>query len=246
MSAIILIPLVGELHSRPEEFSQKAALTVALGVLLLSVALSFSRGGYIALAVVIAIMVLRGQKRLWSVVVIIVCVTGIYEFLPTGRLETRAESIFTLEDRAAGRLDIWLVAVNMIEHNPILGVGSGNFVAAYGQYQSSARGVVQDRTGEVAHNSYLSVLSELGVTGFALFGLGILMAFKNLNEAKRLSRCGLPLGRDGLVQSLGISLIGLLVAATFISIQYYKYLWLVLALCSVTRLLAREQCRKKD
>lgn len=59
-----------------------------------------------------------------------------------------------------GRGHIWKMGIQTYGEHPIIGVGSGAYKAAVG-------------IGSVAHNTFLSVLVELGIIGFALF-LGVL------------------------------------------------------------------------
>jgi O-antigen ligase len=81
----------------------------------------------------------------------------------------------------SGRWDIWRGALQVIVSHPFLGVGTGNFPYAavdYSQYVT--RLSAQGEQGGVAHNILLSVASELGLVGLALF-LGIFFfAFKTL------------------------------------------------------------------
>lgn len=67
------------------------------------------------------------------------------------------------QDRLSGRADLWQAGWAAYAEHPVLGVGAGAFAAA-----TRAR----TNLGEslIAHNTYLSVLTELGAVGFALFG----------------------------------------------------------------------------
>lgn len=55
-----------------------------------------------------------------------------------------------------GRGRIWMAGLRAFGQNPLLGVGAGAFEAAIG-------------IGKVAHNTFISVLVELGIVGAALF-----------------------------------------------------------------------------
>ncbi|MEH6625342.1 MAG: O-antigen ligase family protein [Motiliproteus sp.] len=56
---------------------------------------------------------------------------------------------------AQGRLDAWYDGIQMLIHNPLFGIGMGNFV---------------DVHGLTAHNSYVLIAGELGVPGYSLWG----------------------------------------------------------------------------
>jgi len=61
------------------------------------------------------------------------------------------------------RTDIWREGLASFGEHPIIGVGSNMYPSV-------------NRLGKVAHNSFLSVLVELGLIGFALFGIILTIA----------------------------------------------------------------------
>ena len=71
----------------------------------------------------------------------------------------------TLNDRTI----IWREGLASFVEHPLLGVGSNMY--------RSVNKFAKDNTGKVGHNTYLSVLVELGLIGFLLFGLILLIAF---------------------------------------------------------------------
>jgi O-antigen ligase len=60
-----------------------------------------------------------------------------------------------IDASANGRLEAWYAGIQMLIHNPIFGIGKGQFY---------------DHHGLVAHNSYIHVAGELGVPGYSLWG----------------------------------------------------------------------------
>jgi O-antigen ligase len=61
-----------------------------------------------------------------------------------------------LEEDLGGRVPIWKESITAFLEHPILGVGGGAFRTV-------------NSFKKAAHNTYLSVLAELGVVGFLLF-----------------------------------------------------------------------------
>lgn len=88
---------------------------------------------------------------------------------------------YSNQETWSGRWDIWRGALKVVISHPFLGVGTGNFPYAAVDYsQYVMRLSAQGEQGGVAHNVLLSVASELGLIGLALF-LGILFfAFRSL------------------------------------------------------------------
>ena len=60
-----------------------------------------------------------------------------------------------IDASANGRLEAWYAGIQMLMHNPIFGIGKGQFF---------------DHHGLVAHNSYIHVAGELGIPGYSLWG----------------------------------------------------------------------------
>ncbi|QYJ15076.1 hypothetical protein Rxycam_00888 [Rubrobacter xylanophilus DSM 9941] len=75
------------------------------------------------------------------------------------------------EQTWSGRWSIWMGALQVISAHPLLGVGAGNFAYAAIDYSTMIAAFSAER-GEfagVAHNMFLSVASQLGLVGLALF-----------------------------------------------------------------------------
>jgi O-antigen ligase len=107
----------------------------------------------------------------------------------------------------AGRWELWNAAFRMIHSHPLLGVGVGNFPYVAPTYSSIAA-FMNSELGEGAattHNIFLSMASELGLVGLALF-LGVL--FLAFRQAWAL------VGRGS---ALGVGLLFGLVAYTLMS-----------------------------
>lgn len=105
--------------------------------------------------------------------------------------------------------------VSFTEH-PLLGVGSN-------MYRSV------NRLGKLAHNSYLSVLVELGLVGFILFGtILITVGIQALRQPKWEARFWLT--------QMAVWAIG----ASTLTYEYRKATWLILSLVIVSAALTRD------
>ena len=133
--------------------------------MLLGLYLSKSDGGALAFVVsVILFAVVAARKflrRRWPIILsslIILCILGAFFFATTSKgktVITRAGK--SLEIRAG----FWLGAVEVIKHNPLLGVGLANFEPHYLRYK-----LPWSMETKAAHNDYLQIGAEMGI--FAL------------------------------------------------------------------------------
>jgi O-antigen ligase len=134
----------------------------------------------------------------------------------------------------------------MVEANPAIGVGSGNYTVAEPHYLLTSPGLIpQDQfildTPYVAHNIYLHVLAEMGVVGLALFLGLIALSIGCAARAVRLFKHSGDQSMEVLGRVLVIALVGILAADFFVSEQYSKQLWLLLALGPALLSLAHKQ-----
>ncbi|OYT69658.1 MAG: hypothetical protein CFK52_13270 [Chloracidobacterium sp. CP2_5A] len=147
---------------------------VAAAVMLLSLAICASRGGWIAGlagALSAGALVARSQRRLrraalGSLLLIpLSVVLGVW-WMGVDPLVSRLQATEDLPATAdqVARNVIWKNTLTLIRERPIAGSGLGTFQIAYTRVDTS-NGV---NRVEQAHNDYLQLLAETGLLGFAL------------------------------------------------------------------------------
>lgn len=141
------------------------------GALLLTMFLSFSRGGIIALgAATGAFLLMRSISRLrtlsWFSPQFLLRFALLGAIIAGGIL-----AVFTISgspSRMSGdalRRDLWNSAVEIIVDHPVLGVGPGMFGRALRTYRDPA--VADDRIA-TSHNLYLNTTAEIGLIGLVV------------------------------------------------------------------------------
>jgi O-antigen ligase len=150
-----------------------------LGVL--AIGLTGSRGGMIAATVALLIVPLSMTRlspgRLISAMVMLVAAGALaVAYVPETTIE-RLSTIGTEVEggRIGGRGKLWRAGLEAHAERPIVGFGTGHFKSAITPILGPA--------AQVAHNSYISVLVEQGIVGFALY-MAMLIAV--LHSALRL------------------------------------------------------------
>lgn len=221
---------------------------VAAGAIALSAALSMSRGSLAALAVGAVVLLLAAPSRrvrlqlgalLLAAALLVAVVAGEALAARIERLE---------EDRAAGRETVWQVALQVFREHPVAGVGAGNFIVVYLDALQRTPGVPiemlprdadTEEQAKVAHNTYLSVLSETGLVGLGLFLPGFVLSFFALVRARWLGAVGLAYGDRALAASLLAAWTVVAVASIGLTAEGSKIVWVTLALtaagCSLLR-----------
>lgn len=214
--------------------------------------LTQSRGAIVGLAVALLMaVVFAGRARPRMLVLALVLVAGglgyYFGYKPAHIFQSGPRA--GLSGASSGRLDEWRVALRIAQAHPVGGVGLGNYQTVEPSYATQtfnlefSRFIVTDRL--VAHNTYLQLAAELGLVGLGLL-LTILALPLRLAE-RALS--GLERNRDELefhVRGLLAGAVGMLIAYFFLSAEFEKPLWLVLALlASVPALLRSDTTEAK-
>jgi len=147
--------------------------------MLLALLFTFSRGAYFgffaALFFITFILFLRfkirpSKKQIYIGAAILL--SGILVVSNTVFGERFISSFSLTEVSNVGRLGIWKTSFVVFEKNPILGAGLGNLPIFFDP-TASVKSPIN------AHNTYLDILSELGIIGLLLFGLIFKDIFKN-------------------------------------------------------------------
>jgi len=234
----LLIGVVGMF--RPSARTKLVAIVVGI-ILFAGLFSTVSREGLVALAAVMIGAVVFGGRwrgRAAALLAIGVCVTVGYFFVLA---PLAARQRVTMAD-TSGRSSIWTVAWRVVEAHPVLGVGNDNFILVEGRYVNQPGAVLATYiigNPRVVHNAYLEALADLGIPGLLTLlavlalslGAGVRAAwmFERLGdrEMELVSRC------------VVLAIIAVLTAALFVSSEYGKYLWLLLAVCPALLALAR-------
>jgi O-antigen ligase len=233
-SALVLI-------HRQAPVARTLALLAALGAMAAFFG-TFSRGGLISLGVVILVgCVYAGRARPAFVALVVAAVVVGAFFLgnDTSRTVQRLTSTNT-----RGRADIWKVGLRMVRANPVVGVGSGNYTVVERDYLLTEPGSIQRgdlivTTPLPAHNIYLHVLAEMGIIGLVLLLSILWLSIRSAVKAVRVFRDTGQRSLEILGRSLVVALIGILAADFFVSDQYSKQLWVLLALGPALLAIAR-------
>lgn len=206
------------------------AATLLIGVL--TVVVSFSRGGFVGLVLMFFIVWLTSPRKMVSVVVILVLGLGVYLYAGDKYIQEMGTVTDTKESTASARLKSWASAWDMFLDNP-LGVGGNNFQVRFPEYQGDRfrRGM----WGRVAHSLWFTLIPELGVIGIVIY---FRLLFYNLKDVfslrTRKSNKQELSDAERYLNAMSIaflaSLVGYFASASFISVLYYPHYWYLTAI----------------
>ena len=198
---------------------------IALAALVLTVAAviaTFSRAGFITLAVLgvaaFAAMVRRGA--LIASVIVVFLALGAFVLIPAQYFQ-RLSTITNIEadttGSAQGRWDDYFVAMDHIRQHPVVGAGLGQDLLALNVTRGHA-------TWRSVHNAYLQAGVDLGLPGLGLLLALLIASFANARRVRRLALRNPRLRDLGVIASgIHLSLLAFAVASFFHPIAYQFY-----------------------
>ena len=212
----------------------RAMLLAVLGLDIIGVVLTYSRGGFITLAVILAIVIaklLRSRKRVWGAALLAVLLSCL-PLLP-GSYWHRLTTITDIESDETGsaqaRRENTLGAVRFVLTHPVVGAGIGGNVLALNDEIGS--------TWRAVHNVYLQYAVDLGLPGLGLF-LALFTTCLAATSAARRGVRGVRGARDiaHLAQATWLSFIAFGVAALFHPVAYHFYFYYLAGLATACRM----------
>jgi len=227
--SLLAIP-IGFCFARRENAPiERALCIVSTIVILVAFTLASSRGGLVGLCLEIGYMILRTGKSRRIAILLGMLLLPALLFSPVSPLGRMLHPEYGDELATQIRRDFWRVGFMLIREHPLTGIGLGNFTA----YSFSASPGAAVRHG-MACNTFLEIAAELGVPGFlaycGLSGAALWSAEKLRSEGKKR--------RDVLRfysgEAMQVGLLGFLGAAMFVSAEYQKPFWVIVALAAAS------------
>jgi putative inorganic carbon (hco3(-)) transporter len=177
----LMVPISAGLVFGARTARWRVMAAIALGVLLVTLMLSLSRGAWVGAAIALLFMLIKlpQARRLLLILAIPLTVVGffVWSLTPTKTdvkvVGERARAITVLSPYDDRRV-IYREAYREIRENPVLGVGPGGFPVA------STRVVSESATLSYAHahNLYLNWAAEVGLPSLVIIiGFGIALGF---------------------------------------------------------------------
>lgn len=210
-----------------------------------TIAATHSRGGFLALAAAILVLVWRSQNRVAGFAMLILAAGAGWLAMPQSYKERIASIGSYSEDKSAlGRLAAWKVAGRMILANPMLGVGFDKFQVRYKRYDpDNVFGDETDAgTARVAHNSYLQIWAECGTPAFLLY---LLLIGLSLLDVWRIRRMACQRYHSSWILSYATmfeaALAAFVVGSVFLNRAHFDLFYHFVAVVAVFGVIAREQ-----
>ncbi|MSR63264.1 MAG: putative O-glycosylation ligase, exosortase A system-associated [Planctomycetes bacterium] len=210
----------------------------SLPLTIITIGLTRSRGGFLALSSAIAVLVWRSKNRVQGLVVAgLVAVVALL-----AAPQAYKERLLTIlepskEGSASSRLRAWGIATRMAMDNPVFGVGMNKFQQHYQQYNPDYQ------RGEeiiVAHSSYFQIWAECGTPAlllyFTLIGGSFWTCWRVRAEARRRYHTSWIINYANMFEA---SLAAFMVGSAFLNRAhfdlFYHFVCVIIAFATIAR-----------
>jgi probable O-glycosylation ligase (exosortase A-associated) len=237
------LPLMRYLQLYEKNKWVQRGLWVLMGFTVLSVVGTYSRGGFLALAAVAFMLLIKSRRRAGLIVVAPMLVLAIGAFMPQ-QYFSRIHTIHNYQHNqsAEGRIDSWKFATNVALANPITG---GGFDVWASDYQWNTYGP-PGATHRAIHSIWFEVLGEQGFIGLIIFVSMLLVGWLSLARIRKQARGSPELAWMGdLASMIQVSFVGFVAAGTFLPMPYFDLFYQLIAIVTVMQVFMLRQVGKR-
>ena len=243
---VVLLPLALFRFLDEKTLNMKIAAGIGAALILAGMLLTYSRGGFMTIVVIVALMTLMRYIKWYQVLLSMIVVFAVVAVAAPGyftRMDT-IKGVSGLFSQASanesdavilGRTTEMLAALHVFLDYPLVGVGPGQYGKFYSlDYMSNPdiafRRITKSRR---AHSLYLELAAETGILGLGVFMFIMMWVLYGLWRSRKQ-------WKDRYVEyanyaaAFFLGLIGYLMTAVFLSLAYQRYLWVVVALSGAT------------
>jgi putative inorganic carbon (hco3(-)) transporter len=238
VALLIVLPLLNYLRVNSAVRALRIAIAIVMGLCLIAVLASYSRGALIALAAISVFLWLKSQRKIVPGIVIAAAITAAISFMPEQWFE-RMNSIehYEQDSSANSRLAIWRAAADIGVARPLTGSG---FLGPYDQQVVSSYS--PGTQARAVHSIYFEVIGEQGLLAFVIWLMIPLVAWRNGSWIIQRTR-DRPEFRwaNDLARMIQVSLVAYLTGGAFLSLSYWDLYFTIVVIIAALRKLVADQ-----
>jgi putative inorganic carbon (HCO3(-)) transporter len=208
LTLIAILPFTLALRRKAAPIRNVLLVWIPVAVIVYGVYVTRSRGGVLALACVLGLLVRHKLGNSMSLATAGIAVVGL---LGAGFVGSRSMS---MDQSAEGRIEMWSAGLQNLKGSPLWGIGFSNFDPV---------------NSKAAHSAYVQCFAELGLVGYVLW-LGLLLV--TLDDLRGIHASAQPEDADlrHWSRAVQVSLIGFLIGAIFLSRAYDVQMFILIGL----------------
>lgn len=245
-TALMLLPLIRYLQLQTKTKLAWWAMMGAIGLNLLCIFGTQSRGALVGMVAVLGYMMIRSGQFVAIAIGVLALGFG-FLFMPNDYRE-RIASIADYENdnSAQGRFRMWSFAIDVANESPIMGGGFDVFYHFPTREKFISYNYEREfKVGRAAHSIYFEVLGEHGYVGLLIFlSIGIATFFNAGRIRREIKGRGDLKWCTDLASMIQLSLIAYATSGAFLTLATFDLFWHLVAIMALTHLIARDKLKE--
>lgn len=243
LALLLVVPLFRFLQLQSTNKWHQRGYFVAIGLCMLSVIASYSRGAFLALAVASMMLVLKSRQRFVLIMLFILAIPIIVANLPE-KWTSRMQTIETYEQDASamGRINAWTFAINIAKARPLAGGGLSTYTPSLFLIYAPNPTDFHD-----AHSIYFEILAETGFFGLFLFLTFFTSAYVVAGRTARRARASPEHSwAYDLCSMCQVSLVCYATGGAFLGLAYFDLPYHIVAIILLTWRVVDEDLKQAE
>ena len=228
----IAIPIIYNMIYGERKMLGKLFLLIIFFGDICAVILTYSRAGFIGLIAAAIFIVMKSKRKIFILAAALMIFFIYNTYVVQEQYKARVSTITSYREAQpdadgsiTGRLMAWRCALEMINRNPVMGVGFRNSEPSMQYYPDPKTGRVLP--GKAIHNTLLMVGAELGIPALFLYVGIFFCAYRKLGAIKRKIAEGSPNYKAiwHYASMLQASFMGFFASSFFVNAAYVDISW---------------------
>lgn len=239
----MVLPFLFYLMKNEENRKLKTLLLWTFIMSIVSVVFTYSRGGFITLAGVGAMLFLKSRHKILTALIVMVILFGVISYIPE-QWVNRMETIKTYEESqsAMGRIYAWYTAWNVAKDRPFVGSGFEGLKGST-RYRYSPQ---PDSTAGDVHSVYFEVLGEHGFVAFILFVALILSTLSSAQKMKKVIRANPHHSwAENYLNMFQIGIIAYMIGGIFLGRAYFDLFYHIVAMVVIIKSIVEKEINQE-
>jgi putative inorganic carbon (HCO3(-)) transporter len=237
LALIMLLPLMSYLRGTTGNRWVRLGLWATMGLTLIAILGTYSRGGFIALVATLGILWIKSRQRIVTGAVVLAVLGAALTVAPQQWYERMATiSEFQQDQSAVSRIESWTFSYRLALDHPIFGGG----MDIYQDKAEFLRYVPDALTNRAVHSIYFQILCDVGFVGLAIYLIILALSFATARSIIRKTRDRPDLQWAGnLAAMIQVSIFGYALAGGLLGLGYFDLYYALVAVLVATQLAVR-------
>jgi probable O-glycosylation ligase (exosortase A-associated) len=234
----MVLPMFYYLAREEKSERLKLALWIGLGLNFIAIIFTYSRGGFLTLAGILFIFLMKSKKKVLAGVIASLTIVVAITYIPNQWLD-RMGTIqdYEQDSSAMGRLNAWATAWNLAKDRPLTGGGFETFFGRVFARYSPDPSNVHD-----VHSVYFEILGEHGFIAFGMFIALILYTL--LSTIKLKEAVGNNRNMNWVINYANMfqmSLFAYMIGGTFLGRAYFDLFYHIIAMVVIMKVFVERE-----